>query len=161
MKSTSKVMCSVIVSATCAALYSVSPWAGVSIPPECTGDYGPPILCAPGRSCDGTKGNDLIVGAPGGQKINGGDGDDCIIGGPGNDVIQGGRGADVLLGGAGDDTLNGGWCNDYLDGGEGENDECYGGNGDDEINEDTCETFSYGREGGEPGWGKGPADKGC
>ena len=179
MKSLSKVNIFVFVFAICAALFSVSALSN-GVPYDCPPVFGgydlPVIECEDvGAKCNGTKGNDVLIGdvdEP--QELNGGDGDDCLIGGNEGDVLNGGWGDDYLNGGAGNDTLNGGWGEDELFGGPGDDillggndsddldgagdtngDECYGGNGiewPDGI--ENCEECSYGREGG----GKPPSD---
>ena len=143
MKSLSKVNIFVFVFAICAALFSVSALSN-GVPYDCPSVFGgydlPVIECEDvGAKCNGTKGNDVLIGdvdEP--QELNGGWGEDELFGGPGDDILLGGNDSDDLDG-AGD--TNG--------------DECYGGNGiewPDGI--ENCEECSYGREGG----GKPPSD---
>ncbi|MEQ9171473.1 MAG: Ig-like domain-containing protein [Rhodospirillales bacterium] len=89
----------------------------------------------------GSRGDDVIVGGNGRDKIDGraGDdtldgagGDDKVYGGSGNDVIEGGSGNDRVSGGRGDDILSGGTGNDHIDGGRG-NDVINGGDGRDLV----------------------------
>lgn len=84
------------------------------------------------QPCQGTPGDDVIVGTAAGDVIRGGGGNDRIVGRGGDDLLCGEDGADVLLGGAGDDTLVGGPGNDRLDGGSGA-DVLDGGDGDDVV----------------------------
>ena len=71
------------------------------------------------QPCQGTAGDDVIVGTPTGDVIRGGGGNDRIVGRGGDDLLCGEDGADILLGGAGDDTLIGGAGDDRLEGGSG------------------------------------------
>lgn len=81
--------------------------------------------------------NGLIVGGPDDGKrfrgtLRGTRGDDVIAGTPGNDRIRADRGDDVVCGYAGKDTIHGANGNDAIFGGDGD-DKLYGQNGDDEI----------------------------
>jgi Ca2+-binding RTX toxin-like protein len=75
------------------------------------------------QPCQGTAGDDLIVGTSAADVIRGGGGNDRIMGKGGDDLLCGEDGSDVLMGGRGDDTLVGGPGRDRLDGGSG-NDLC-------------------------------------
>lgn len=66
------------------------------------------------RSQHGTRGDDVINGGKGNDKIHGGNGDDVLSGGRGNDKLHGGKGNDSLTGGSGSDQLMGGSGNDVL-----------------------------------------------
>ena len=76
-------------------------------PPECDSIRSTLItvvLCT-GGNCNGTQGNDLILGSPYADDIKGKNGDDCILGGDGDDdTISGDNGNDVCIGGSGNDT---------------------------------------------------------
>ena len=72
-----------------------------------------------GASIKGTRGNDVLTGGDGNDRIYGRQGNDTLDGGAGNDLLKGGRGNDVLLGGSGNDWLKGKSGNDILDGGAG------------------------------------------
>ena len=84
------------------------------------------------QPCQGTDGDDVIVGTPAGDVIHGGGGNDRILGGSGDDLLCGEEGDDVLKGGRGNDTLVGGPGNDTLDGGAGD-DVLFGGDDDDRL----------------------------
>lgn len=84
----------------------------------------------------GTRGDDVITGGKGNDKIHGGNGDDLLSGGKGNDKLFGGKGNDTLVGGAGSDQLKGDQGNDTLvyamaESGRCDNDRYDGGNGRD------------------------------
>ena len=80
----------------------------------------------------GKAGDDLLCGEDGNDVLVGGRGNDTLVGGPGKDRLDGGSGDDVLQGGDGDDTLAGGAGKDALDGGAG-TDALNGGSGDDQC----------------------------
>ena len=64
------------------------------------------VIECTGGNCNGTQGNDLILGSPYADNIKGKNGDDCILGGDGDDdTISGDNGEDVCIGGAGNDTF--------------------------------------------------------
>ncbi len=76
-------------------------------PPECAGIVLTNIVvCSGGNTCNGSQGDDLILGTEDGETISGKKGTDCIVGGGGDDTIKGGNGDDVCIGGPGDDTFN-------------------------------------------------------
>jgi Ca2+-binding RTX toxin-like protein len=87
---------------------------------------------AKNQPCQGTDGNDVIVGTAG---------PDVILGGGGRDRLKGADGFDVVCGEAGDDVLLGGDDDDYVVGGPGEdrvkgdagNDHVLGGEDDDRL----------------------------
>ena len=86
----------------------------------------------------GTRGDDVIVGGNGNDKIHGGNGNDVLTGGAGNDKLHGGKGNDVLLGGAGSDQLKGDAGDDTLvfraaEHGHRDSDRYDGGNGRDTL----------------------------
>jgi Ca2+-binding RTX toxin-like protein len=102
------------------------------------------------QPCQGTDGDDVIVGTTAGDVILGGggrdriragsgddlvcgeDGDDRLTGSAGNDTLSGGPGADRLQDSAGNDTLLGDDGNDDLKSGSGD-DDLDGGPGDDRL----------------------------
>jgi concanavalin A-like lectin/glucanase superfamily protein/hemolysin type calcium-binding protein len=87
-----------------------------------------------GGPCNGTDGEDLMIGSDqvdaisafgaddtafgneGDDDISGGAEDDLLGGGPGRDTINGGTGHDDLRGGIYGDTINGSWGQDTLTG---------------------------------------------
>jgi Ca2+-binding RTX toxin-like protein len=75
-------------------------------PASCTMNLTNIVVCI-GGTCNGTNGNDLILGTSGGERINGRGGQDCILGGDGDDDIRGGNAGDVCIGGPGNDTYTG------------------------------------------------------
>ncbi len=92
---------------------------------------------------NGTKWNDLLVGAVTGKIINGHDGDEVINGHDGDDVIHGGNGKDNIKGQKGRDSLYGDGGDDKLIGGDGD-DLLEGGDGADNINGGSgVDTLSY------------------
>jgi Ca2+-binding RTX toxin-like protein len=101
-------------------------------PPECMMNLTNLVICTAGLACNGTEGNDLVLGnasdESGAKKLNGKDGDDCLLSGAGKDEVRGGDGDDVLFGGAGNDTLRG----------QNDTDVCFGETGKDSY--DNCET---------------------
>lgn len=106
----------------------------------------------PGKTEDGTDGDDLLVGTfrddvlnglagndtlqgqDGSDVLDGGNDDDSIDGGNGNDNIAGGGGNDIILGGMGNDQISGQEGNDTIDGGV-DADTIFGGDGDDLLAE--------------------------
>jgi Ca2+-binding RTX toxin-like protein len=86
----------------------------------------------PNLTIDGGKGDDIIMGSSGDDKIRGGSGDDLVMGGGGNDDIDGGKGNDIIMGGDGNDKIHGGRGNDFMMGGDG-NDKVYGDQGRDDV----------------------------
>jgi 5'/3'-nucleotidase SurE len=89
-------------------------------------------VAEPGKTINGSNGDDTLTGTTGDDTINGRNGNDLIIAGDGNDQASGGNGDDTLKGGAGDDNLNGGNGDDTLKGGAGD-DNLNGGNGNDTL----------------------------
>ena len=81
-------------------------------PPQCTMALTNIVRCTGTGICQGTGGNDLILGTAGSDtgpngRIVGGNGDDCILGGAGDDDLRGqGGNNDVCIGGPGNDTFN-------------------------------------------------------
>jgi Ca2+-binding RTX toxin-like protein len=63
------------------------------------------VVQCTGGNCNGTQGNDLILGSPYADNIKGKNGDDCILGGDGDDSISGDNGTDVCIGGNGNDSF--------------------------------------------------------
>jgi Ca2+-binding RTX toxin-like protein len=88
----------------------------------------------------GGKGNDILIGGGGNDRLDGGKGDDWLFGGHGNDRLAGGHGADHLYGGHGSDTLAGGPGRDWLDGGRGR-DISDGGRGRNQVQRDFADLF--------------------
>ena len=93
------------------------------------------------QPCQGTDGNDVIVGTQasdvihgggGRDRLLGGSGDDLLCGEDGDDALQGGRGNDTLVGGPGFDKLDGGAGDDVLLGGD-DDDRLIGGGGNDDL----------------------------
>jgi Ca2+-binding RTX toxin-like protein len=80
--------------------------------------------------------------------VRGGKGDDVLNGTPGNDRIAGFAGNDMLNGLAGDDRLRGGKGADILNGGDG-NDKLKGGKGADRLNGDAGDDVIDGRGDGQ------------
>lgn len=86
----------------------------------------------------GTRGDDVVDGGKGNDKIHGGNGDDVLSGGRGNDKLHGDKGNDSLTGGSGSDQLMGGSGNDVLvyamaEAGRRDSDRYDGGNGRDTL----------------------------
>ncbi len=130
---------------------STAATAAPSPPPSCA--EGPTTI---GDTTLGTPCSDLIVAAPGVERVRGGGGDDTIVagpiaasapcpsgcrlgvgsqtydGGPGDDIVFGERGNDILRGGEGNDQLFGGIGDDLVQGGPGA-DRLSGGFGADSI----------------------------
>jgi VCBS repeat-containing protein len=73
-----------------------------------------------GITLKGNKGDNVLTGTDGNDKLFGGKGDDKLFGLAGNDKLDGGKGNDTLDGGAGNDLLIGGKGNDSLQGGVGD-----------------------------------------
>jgi Ca2+-binding RTX toxin-like protein len=84
------------------------------------------------QPCQGTSGDDVIIGTKGADVILAGPGNDKVRGGAGDDLICGEEGDDVLIGGAGNDTLVGGPGKDRLRG-NADNDTLLGGDDDDDL----------------------------
>ncbi len=95
----------------------------------------------PGKTVNGSGGNDSITGTVYVDTLNGDSGNDTMTGAIGNDILNGGIGDDTLTGSAGDDLLNGGTGDDTLTGSEGidtlkgddDNDTLNGGIGNDSL----------------------------
>jgi Ca2+-binding RTX toxin-like protein len=93
------------------------------------------------QPCQGTDGDDVIVGTLAGDVIRGGGGRDRVRAGTGDDLVCGEEGDDQLIGASGNDTLVGGpgadrlqdsGGNDILIGGA-DGDDLKGGSGDDDL----------------------------
>ena len=67
----------------------------------------------------GSRGNDIIIGTNGANRLSGNAGDDVVEGRSGNDTLRGGAGDDELNGGAGNDIVAGGSGQDLMSGGSG------------------------------------------
>ncbi len=80
----------------------------------------------------GLGGNDFIIVGGGNDFVFGGDGEDQIFGGTGGDSLYGQNDNDLICGGAGTDTLSGDFGADSLYGGS-EADAISGGDGNDTI----------------------------
>ncbi|MBP0445325.1 hypothetical protein J8J14_11095 [Roseomonas sp. SSH11] len=72
-----------------------------------------------GKATD-LKGDDILQGLGGNDRIAAGTGDDVLDGGDGNDTLYGDEGRDMLIGGAGNDRLLGGAGDDLMVGGAGD-----------------------------------------
>ena len=94
----------------------------------------------------GGAGNDWLYGEEGDDYLDGGEGRDHLEGGEGDDQLYGGEGRDRLYGDPGDDELYGGAEKDALYGYEG-NDRLYGGAGDDHLDGMTGDDELYGGAG--------------
>jgi Ca2+-binding RTX toxin-like protein len=79
-------------------------------------------------NCQGTDGDDHLIGTAnpntirgleGADLIEGKAGDDTLYGGPGGDAIYGGYGEEKVHGGSGSDYVDGGYAKDYIDAGSG------------------------------------------
>lgn len=97
---------------------------------------GLPILCTGGGPCNGTPGDDEIIGNDQRNQINALAGSDSLAGAGARDTLRGGLGNDSTTGGAGDDLHVGGLGNDFLSeygqgGPEGGADVMRGGKGND------------------------------
>ena len=98
-------------------------------------------VAEPGKTINGSNGDDMLTSTTGDDTINGRNGNDTLKGEAGNDNLNGGNGNDTLKGGAGDDNLNGDNGNDTLKGGAGNdilwgdagNDLLDGGHGNDQL----------------------------
>ena len=108
-------------------------------------------MASPGKTIDGSAGNDtitatqfadIVLGGEGNDTITGLGGVDALSGEDGNDTISGGEGDDIITGTLGNDTLSGEGGNDYIDGGE-DDDTLSGGTGVDTLiggnGTDTCD----------------------
>jgi Ca2+-binding RTX toxin-like protein len=86
-------------------------------PPECNSIRAglETVIVCMGGNCNGSKGNELILGTAGNDVIDGKNGNDCIVGGDGDDLIFGDNDNDVLVGGPGSDILDGGKRNKDTD----------------------------------------------
>jgi hypothetical protein len=107
---------------------------GFPIPALATDIADPNRVNCPGGPCNGTEGEDRMIGSDqvdaisafgaddtafgneGDDDISGGAEDDLLGGGPGRDTINGGTGHDDLRGGIYGDTINGSWGQDTLTG---------------------------------------------
>jgi Ca2+-binding RTX toxin-like protein len=83
-------------------------------------------------SLRGTRGNDVIVGTNGEDRVHARSGNDIICGRGGADDLDGGLGNDSIAGEEGSDELDGGNGSDLLCGNNG-NDELDAGNGEDQL----------------------------
>jgi Ca2+-binding RTX toxin-like protein len=88
------------------------------------------IVCLPSVPCNGTNGNDLLLGTEGDDRMRGLGGDDEMEGLGGDDSMAGGAGRNSLGGGAGNDKMTGGPLNDVFEGENGD-DNLNGGAGND------------------------------
>ncbi len=102
---------------------------------------GHPVTVDMNKGQKPTKGDDVILGTQGPDKIRsksghdivcGWGGDDVIKSGGGHDTVYGGDGNDKIKGGGGKDTIKGGNGNDVADGGRGK-DRLHGDDGDDML----------------------------
>ncbi len=73
-----------------------------------------PIECKSGKVCQGTSGDDTIIGSPGNDNIRPGEGNDKVYAGAGDDAVGHSYGNDYIEGGPGSDTLRGGFGFDVI-----------------------------------------------
>lgn len=124
------------------------------------------VICT-GGDCEGTDGDDCIIGTNGDDVIYAGGGDDQVCAYAGNDVVYAGFGRDYVCGGFGNDEIHGGWgrdelngengvdviqggqCDDNILGGGQDNDACKGGLGYDSI--DGCDIADFGKQDSQTG----------
>jgi Tol biopolymer transport system component len=106
------------------------------------------IATSKGSTIRGTRGDDLICGTVGRDKILAGDGEDHVSGGLGHDTIYGQGYRDWLSGGGGVDYIYGGWGDDRIHGDAG-GDVLFGGPGSDRIHGDLGGDFIDGGPGGD------------
>ena len=106
------------------------------------------IATSSGSTIRGTRGDDLICGTVGHDKILAGDGEDHVDGGLGHDTIYGQGYRDWLSGGGGVDYIYGGWGDDRIHG-EAGSDVLFGGSGSDRIHGDYGGDFIDGGPGGD------------
>jgi Tol biopolymer transport system component len=104
------------------------------------------IATSKGATIRGTRGDDLICGTVGRDKIFAGDGEDHVNGGLSHDTLYGQGYRDWLSGGGGVDYVYGGWGDDRIHGDEG-GDVLYGGAGSDRIHGDLGFDFIDGGSG--------------
>ena len=83
-------------------------------------------------TCQGTDGDDHLIGTANPNTIRGLKGADFVQGRAGGDTLYGDPGGDAVYGGNGQDQVNGGLGNDYVSGGSGE-DHINAGAGNDTI----------------------------
>ncbi len=84
---------------------------------------------------NGEDGQDVLLGANGGETLNGGVGDDTLLGGNGADLLDGDQGDDSLSGDDGDDVLqwDSGDASDAFDGGDGVDRLAFNGSATNEV----------------------------
>jgi len=68
-------------------------------------------------NCQGTNGDDHLIGTANPNSISGLKGADLIQGNAGKDTLRGNPGGDAVYAGSGEDKVYGGGGNDYVDGG--------------------------------------------
>ncbi|QQA45081.1 calcium-binding protein [Pelagovum pacificum] len=135
----------------------------------------PPPPADPGRTVEGTAGQDILEGGGqddllragagsdslyggyGNDRLEGGDGDDRLLGGEGADWLDGGAGADNLFGGGGHDRLSGGPQDDLLIGGSG-NDTLWGDTHQDRLSGGDGRDSLYGGSGHDQLFGEADSD---
>jgi Ca2+-binding RTX toxin-like protein len=83
-------------------------------------------------TCQGTDGDDHLIGTANPNTISGLKGADLIEGNAGADTLYGGLGGDAVYGANGKDKVYGGGGNDYVEGGSAE-DYIDAGSGDDKV----------------------------
>lgn len=106
--------------------------AGLSIVPALSQQYVvASISCTGTSTCNGTAGDDVMIGDSannvmnglgGNDQMHGMAGDDTMHGNDGNDIVLGYEGNDSVYGDDGTDTVQGDAGADYVDGGAGNND---------------------------------------
>ena len=114
---------------------------GLGGPDYIHGKAGDDLICGGPTQGKRFRGQEILVGGPGNDRISGGrgreqtiggEGHDTLSGGPGRDVLWGNNGNDRLVGGPGYDALYGEAGDDRLIGGRGY-DTLFGGLGDDRL----------------------------
>jgi Ca2+-binding RTX toxin-like protein len=81
--------------------------------PKTSGGTGA-IECKAGKVCQGTSGNDMIIGSEGNDNIRPMGGDDTVYANGGADAVAHSYGNDTIYGGPGADTLRGGFDYDVI-----------------------------------------------
>jgi Tol biopolymer transport system component len=79
---------------------------GVGAPPRCLGRPATMVVPIGARLTRGTRGNDVIVGSKGADRISSGRGRDLVCSRGGDDRVSTGAGADRVSAGPGDDRVN-------------------------------------------------------
>jgi Ca2+-binding RTX toxin-like protein len=101
---------------TLAAITTVVLALGAGMAPAApkTGGGTGPIQCKAGKVCQGTSGNDTIIGSEENDNIRPMGGDDTVYANGGADDVAHSYGNDYIEGGPGSDTLRGGFGLDTI-----------------------------------------------